>query len=457
MVEILLYISLFLNIVLILLVCFIAIGQKRLTKTVMDNNPDKIYNHIDNLTQVQNIKLDSIEKLVESKLNSTEKVLENGMAGIANALTIRIEAFEKSVLSQQKMYDEKTLASLLEVDKGLKSMISNSNQINSSLLSTMNETKKALDTSIYRMTTQNKASLDEMREVVDEKLSKTLETRLNKSFEIINTSLTDVNKGLGDMQSLAKDVGGLKNVLQNVKVRGTWAEMQLDNLLSQMLKADQYIKTAKVNPRSQERVDFAVKLPGKEKEVLLPIDAKFPIEEYQRLITATQNGDVVLADKALKNLEIRLKEEAKSISSKYICVPHTTDFAVMYLPLEGLYAEVVRKDGLYEQLIRDFRVMVCGPSTLGAMLSSLQMGFKTVAIEKKSSEIHKLLLVFKREFVKFNELLEKTQKKISEAGATIDDASRKTRTITTKLNKVEEYSHEVLGADAKEIGGYDED
>lgn len=356
----------------------------------------------------------------KNAMSNMSAIMELNLNNINAMQKERIESLERQVLSTMKGVDERS-----------------------------ENMRKSVELNLKFMNEQNALSLEKMRAVVDEKLSATLETRLNKSFEVISKSLTDVNRGLGDMQSLAKDVGGLKNVLQNVKIRGTWAETQLDNLLSQMLTKEQYIKNAAINPNTQERVDFAIVLPGKDEKVLLPIDAKFPIEEYNRIITNSQNSDVDELNKALKNLENRIKEEAKSISSKYIMVPKTTDFAIMYLPIEGLYAEVLRMDGLSESLQRNFRVVICGPNTLGAMLSSLQMGFKTVAIEKKSSEILKLLLVFKGEFTRFTDLLDKTQKKITEASDTIDVASKKTKSIARRLNKVE-ANNLIMGSEDEE-------
>ena len=379
----------------------------------------------------------SLRFITEANTKSLEKTRMTIDEGLGKVLVESRDSQEKT-----RLVIETNLKNLMT--KNAHDLEANRKEVETSLRFIMDENTKSLDKTRFvvdqnlkTMSDKNAHALEEMRNVVDEKLSKTLETRLNQSFEVINKSLSQVNQGLGDMQNLAKDVGGLKNVLQNVKVRGTWAEWQLDNLLSEFLTKEQYVKNASVNPRSQERVDFVIKLPGNGEELLLPIDSKFPIEEYNRLVTASQNGDMIIYEKAVKNLEIRIKEEAKSISTKYICVPRTTDFAIMYLPIEGLYSEVVRKEGLCELLQRQYRITICGPSTLGAILTSLQMGFKTLAIEKKSSEIHKTLLVFKTHFTKFTELLEKTQKKITEASNTIDDATKRTRTIANKLNKVE--------------------
>lgn len=299
------------------------------------------------------------------------------------------------------------------------------------------EMKRILSDSIRRLTEDNAKQLESMRMTVDEKLNATLETRLNKSFEIINSRLEAVYRGLGEMQGLAKGVGDIKRVLTNVKVRGTYGEVQLGNLLEQILNRSQFAASVKVNPRTDELVDFVIRLPGKdEEEVLLPVDCKFPMEQYQRLITASESGDSEETERQAKALESAVKLQAKKISDKYICPPATTDFAILYLPVEGLYAEVLRRDGLVESL-QTMKILVCGPTTIGALLNSLQMGFKTVAIEKRSSELWHLLAAFKTEFGKFADILAKTQKKISEASDTLDDAARKSRTISKKLGAVE--------------------
>lgn len=299
------------------------------------------------------------------------------------------------------------------------------------------EMKRILSDSIRRLTEDNAKQLESMRMTVDEKLNANLETRLNKSFEIINSRLEAVYRGLGEMQGLAKGVGDIKRVLTNVKVRGTYGEVQLGNLLEQILNRSQFAASVKVNPRTDELVDFVIRLPGKdEEEVLLPVDCKFPMEQYQRLITASESGDSEETERQAKALESAVKLQAKKISDKYVCPPATTDFAILYLPVEGLYAEVLRRDGLVESL-QAMKILVCGPTTIGALLNSLQMGFKTVAIEKRSSELWHLLAAFKTEFGKFADILAKTQKKISEASDTLDDAARKSRTISKKLGAVE--------------------
>lgn len=303
-----------------------------------------------------------------------------------------------------------------------------------------------LQSGMEKLQKGNEAKLEQMRQTVDEKLNVSLEQRLANSFNVINERLQSVYEGLGEMRTLASGVGDLKKVLTNVKTRGIWGEVQLGNLLEQMMTPNQYASQVAIKNGVNERVDYVIKLPGKDgEEVYLPIDAKFPIEDYQRLCDASEQGDSVQVDACLKALERRVKEEAKSIHDKYIDVPHTTDFAVMYLSIEGLYAEILRRPGLAETLQRDYKINVCGPTTLASLLNSLQMGFRTLTIEKRSSEVWNLLGAIKQEFGKFVDLLAKTQKKLTEASNTIEFATKKSKTIEKKLKNIAiENSQEVL-------------
>jgi DNA recombination protein RmuC len=278
-----------------------------------------------------------------------------------------------------------------------------------------------------------------MREVVDEKLQKTLETRLGQSFGVIAKQLEAVQRGLGEMQTLAVGVGDLKRVLSNVKTRGTFGEVQLGALLEQVLTADQYASNVAVVPHSGERVEYAIRLPGQDggAPVWLPIDCKFPIEDYQRLLDAQERADLEAASAAAQALERRVRDEAKTIHGKYVAPPHTTDFAILFLPAEGLYAEVIRRPGLFEVLQREHRVTVAGPTTLTAILNALQMGFRTLAIEQRSSEVWRLLGEVKTEFGKFGGILEKAEKQLNTVSKSIGEAGRKTRTISRALRDVE--------------------
>lgn len=286
----------------------------------------------------------------------------------------------------------------------------------------------------------NSDKLEKMRATVDEKLHETLEKRLGEKFKLVSSQLEQVYKGLGEMQTLASGVGDLKKVLSNIKTRGTWGEVQLENILEQFFTSSQYKKNISTKKGSSERVEFAIIFPGKDEsnKILLPIDAKFPMEDYQKLTEAQDKGEVEMIEQYSKALEIRIKAQAKDIKDKYLDPPNTTDFGILFLPIEGLYAEVLRRAGLAEKLQREFRVLIAGPTTISALLNSLQMGFRTLAIEKRSSEVWELLGAIKTEFGNFSSLLEKTHKKLQEATSSIESASSKSRNIERKLNKVQE-------------------
>ena len=303
--------------------------------------------------------------------------------------------------------------------------------------------RQSVEARLGAMQNDNANKLEEMRKTVDEKLHATLEQRLGDSFKLVSERLELVHKGLGEMQTLAAGVGDLKKVLTNVKTRGTWGEVQLEALLDQVLTAEQYEKNVITRPGSNERVEFAIRLPGGEmggndkKPVWLPIDAKFPMEDYQRLIEAQERAEPVAVELAAKALEQRLRLEAKTIREKYVEPPFTTDFAILYLPTEGLYAEALRRSGLADSLQRDYRISIAGPTTLAALLNSLQMGFRTLAIEKRSSEVWGVLGAIKTEFGKFGEALDATRKKLEQATKSIESAGVRTRQIERKLKGVE--------------------
>lgn len=299
----------------------------------------------------------------------------------------------------------------------------------------------SLEKKIADMQTGNEKKLEEMRATVDEKLQKTLETRLGESFKLVSERLEAVHKGLGDMQQLASGVGDLKRVLTNVKTRGVLGEYQLENMLEQLLTPDQYAKNVKTKTGSNALVEFAVKLPGKgdnDKIVWLPVDAKFPKEDFELLMDAYDNAVPELVEEHRKNFIRGIKKNAADIYLKYIDPPNTTDFAILFLPFESLYAEVLRTPGLFESIQRENRVIITGPTTLSALLNSLQMGFRTLAIEKRSSEVWQLLGAVKTEFGNFGSILEKTQKKLQEASNVIDEAGRRSRSIERKLRDVQE-------------------
>lgn len=316
-------------------------------------------------------------------------------------------------------------------------------------LTQMNEDKlekvrDVVEKNLRSLQDDNTRQLERMRETVDEKLHATLEKRLGESFQVVSDRLEKVHQGLGEMQNLASGVGDLKRVLSNVKTRGILGEIQLENILEQILSPQQYEKNVVTKEGSRDPVEFAIKLPGKDKEhhVYLPIDSKFPIEDYERLQQALEDVNLVEIEATRKSLESRIKLEAKKIQDKYIDPPNTTDFGIMFLPTEGLYAEVLRKPGFFNTLQKEFKIIVAGPTTVSALLNSLQMGFRTLAVEKRASEVWNLLGDVKKEFVKFGDILDKTQTRLQQAGKEIELATKKSRTIERKLRNVQEIPQE---------------
>jgi len=308
------------------------------------------------------------------------------------------------------------------------------------LATSLESVRSTVDVRLRHLQDDNAAHIERMRATVDEKLQGTLERRLGEAFKAVSDRLEQVHQGLGAMQQLASDVGGLQKVLANVKTRGGWGEVQLGALLEQVLTPEQFARNVKTRDDSNENVEFAIKLPGNEDgaPVWLPIDAKFPTEDYQRLLAAQEKGDLGLVENATKSLEAQLKKSAKDICQKYINPPKTTDFALMFLPTEGLYAEAIRRIGLVEQVQRECRVILAGPTTLAALLNSLQMGFRTLAIQKRSSEVWNLLATVKTEFGKFGDALAKVKDKLDQASTDMDKVAVRSRAITKQLNKVEE-------------------
>src|SRR3954463_9238441 len=308
------------------------------------------------------------------------------------------------------------------------------------LTASLESVRGIVDLRLKQLQEDNTGQLEKMRATVDEKLQGTLEKRLGESFKLVSDRLEQVHQGLGAMRQLASDVGGLQKVLANVKTRGGWGEVQLGNLLEQVLTADQYSRNVQTRDETAERVDFAIRLPGDENgaPVWLPIDSKFPTEDYQRLLAAQDKGDGELIEGAMRGLETQLKKSAKEICAKYINPPRTTDFALMFLPTEGLYAEAIRRVGLVEQAQRECRVIFAGPTTLAALLNSLQMGFRTLAIQKSSSEVWNLLAGVKNEFRKFGDALSAVKDKLDQAARKMEDVDVRSRAITKKLQRVEE-------------------
>ena len=371
-------------------------------------------------------------------------VIGAAVAGCFFVLTRRNRSDEPELLQRLELLDraqeraERMLRE--EMSRGREENATAAKTQRDELTASLEGVRSIVDVRLKQLQEDNSKQIDKMRATVDEKLQGTLEKRLGESFKLVSDRLEQVHQGLGAMQQLASDVGGLQKVLSNVKTRGGWGEVQLGALLEQVLTADQFARNVKTRQDSGEHVDFAIKLPGDENgaPVWLPIDAKFPTEDYQRLVAAQEAGDVAAIDGAMKSLETELKRGAKEICAKYINPPKTTDFAIMFLPTEGLYAEAIRRVGLVEQAQRDCRVVFAGPTTLAALLNSLQMGFRTLAIQKRSSEVWNLLAGVKTEFGKFGEALSAVKDKLDQAARKMEDVDVRSRALTKKLRDVEE-------------------
>jgi DNA recombination protein RmuC len=358
-------------------------------------------------------------------------IARRGQTG-ESELAKRLDLFDRAQERQEKMFRDEFSRNREESSGSAKSQ-------REELTKSLEGVREIVDRRLKELQEDNSKQIDRMRATVDEKLQGTLEKRLGESFKLVSDRLEQVHQGLGAMRQLASDVGGLQKVLANVKTRGGWGEVQLGNLLEQVLTKDQFARNVRTRDDSGENVDFAIKLPGDENgaPVWLPIDAKFPTEDYQRLIAAQDEGNVDLIEGAMKGLETQLRKNAKDICAKYINPPRTTDFALMFLPTEGLYAEAIRRVGLVEQVQRDCRVIFAGPTTLAALLNSLQMGFRTLAIQKSSSEVWNLLATVRNEFGKFGDALSKVREKLDQASRDMDKVEVRSRAITKQLQKAE--------------------
>jgi DNA recombination protein RmuC len=368
----------------------------------------------------------SARQEASQSLATFQQTLVQQAAEATRTQNSQIDAF-----GQQLSLLQKTLSDTLTLQLG---------NVSESNARRMSEIRQTLEAQLAQLQTSNAAKLDEMRSTVDEKLQSTLQARLGESFKQVAERLEQVHKGLGEMQTLAQGVGDLKHLLTNVKTRGMFGEAQLASLLEQVLVPDQYAAQVATKPGSKNVVDFAIKLPGKSdsgEPLWLPIDAKFPNEDYERLLDAQGRADVLAAEAAGKALELRMRLEAKSINEKYVEPPYTTDFAILFLPTEGLYAEVLRRPGLMESLQRDHRITLAGPTTLLAILSSLQMGFRTLALEKRSSEVWQVLGAVKNEFGKFGDVLAKVKSQTETVLKTLDNAQVRSRAMDRALRKVE--------------------
>ena len=362
-----------------------------------------------------------------------QQMLLTQSGDVARTQNEQIDAFRVQLATTQQQQDA-SLQRFGETLTGQLRMLSEANERR------LTEVRQAVDARLVSLQEGNEKKLDQMRATVDEKLHATLEQRLGESFKQVADRLEQVHKGLGEMQTLARDVGSLNRVLTNVKTRGVFGEMQLAGLLEQVFTPEQYAAQVATLPGSHDRVDFAIRLPGRERDgppLWLPIDAKFPREDYERLLDAHERADAVAMEISAKAIETLLRLEARSIRDKYLAPPHTTDFAILFLPTEGLYAEALRRPGLMEALQREYKVVLAGPTTLLATLNSLQMGFRTLALEKRSAEVWEVLGAVKTEFSRFGDVLAKTRKKLEEASNTIDAAEVRTRAMARRLKSVE--------------------
>lgn len=395
------------------------------------------------------LQLTQLTQTLDQKSETLRQTVDARLTTLQDDTTRKLEHMRQDSQTSARSHREEITQSLTKLSQQMiQTLESMSHQQRQQLTNITEQLTKGIENlrttvegKLKSLQEDNAKSLEQMRQTVDEKLQGTLEKRLGESFKQVSERLEAVHKGLGEMQTLASGVGDLKKVLVNVKTRGTWGEVQLGAMLEQVLSPEQYEANVATKGTS-ERVEFAIKLPGRGEDGLehiwLPIDAKFPMEDYQRLIEAQEQADAEAVDVYGKQLEARVKLCARDIRDKYIDETTTTGFAILYLPIEGLFAEVVRRPGLTDQLQRDFRVMVAGPTTLCSLLNSLQMGFRTLAIQKRSSEVWKVLGAVKTEFGRFGELLDGVKKRLDQASNTIEDAARKSRTIERKLKNVQE-------------------
>jgi DNA recombination protein RmuC len=390
--------------------------------------------------EIQKNSRDNREELSNSFKNLRDG-LQNSFRDTKDELSRSLKSFEERFGTAVKEFNE------LQRQK-FDDLINKQNQLKSETELKLDRIKETIDTQLQKIQDQNSKKLDEMRATVDEKLESTIERRFTESFKLISNRLDQVHQGLGEMQKLATGVGDLKKVLTNVKTRGGLGEIQLGSILEEIFSPEQFSKNAIVKSGTMERVEYTIKLPGRNNDsspVLLPIDSKFPNEDYQRLIEAYENVDK-LSQKELEDVKKQfvgsVRKNAKDIREKYINPPFTTDFAIMFVPTEGLYAEILRTTGLFEMLQRDYRVTVVGPTNLVAFLSSLQMGFRTLAIEKRSSEVWQILGAVKTQFGEFGKILDKTKKKLEEATNVIENAGVRSRVIEKRLRTVQELSHD---------------
>lgn len=369
----------------------------------------------------------------------------------SSSLNQEFSITRRELASSIKNLKEESMLSINHNNLSIENKIDNLREKNDLKL---NEIRQVVENKLDLINRDNSDKLDKMRQTVDEKLQSTLEKRLTESFKVVSERLELVQRGLGEMHNLANDVGDFKKILTNVKTRGTWGEVQLDNLLSQIFIKDHYTKQVKIDPSSNNVVDFCIKIPDKnstEGYLYLPIDAKFPIEDYRRLLELQDKADLKAIEESRKALNNQLKKEAKSIKDKYIKPPLTTDFAIMYLPIEGLYAETLNSLDVFDEIQQNYRVILAGPTTIAAILNSFQLGFRTLAIAEQTSKVWDLLTNIRTEFGNFSELLQKTQEKLNQASKTLGTASSKSRTIERKLAQIQTVSKPNSKGDIKDV------
>lgn len=420
------------------------INRDELTKAIGDFRTE-IMTAVKTMTDQNNTALEKLNQTLEQKVSALIEKNEKSFKTFTDGNTTQLEKIEKKVEDNLKALNEQAKADNNLMREALVNAFKGFQETFDKNVKSFNDLQKEkfelMENKQNDLVKGTETKLDIIRATVEEKLEKTLSERLGQSFETVGKQLIEVQKGLGEMQTLAQDVGGLKKVLSNVKMRGGIGEVQLAMLLEQILAPDQYEANVKTKISSSDLVEFAIKLPGRDtndKQVWLPVDAKFPKDVYEQLQTAHDNGDIVQIELAQKNLENTIRKMAKDISDKYIDPPHTTDFGIMFLPFEGIYAEVVRKASLLEDLQRNYKIIVTGPTTLAAILNSLQMGFKTLAIQKRSSEVWQVLGAVKKEFENFGGLMQKAQKNIQTGLDQLDDVmGKRTKAIQRKLRSVE--------------------
>ncbi len=459
-------------VVVILLLAILIVINSRVSRP---KNNDLLVNlkyKLDSLSSEVNRIESAVKNEIVSNRNESAKTAKDARDEMSQSLRSFSELVSGSskTTSELQRYQLQTFSNNLHsLTKSLEEKLTHINESNSrntsevrrELKETLETMRTTIEKKVSEMQSANEKKLEEMRATVDEKLQATLDTRLGESFKLISERLEAVHKGLGDMQQLATGVGDLKKVLTNVKTRGVLGEYQLENLLEQLFTTDQYAKNVKTKAGSNALVEFAIKMPGREdKTMWLPIDSKFPKEDFELLMNSYDHGTADQVEECRRNFVKGIKRSAMDICSKYIDPPNTTDFAILFLPFESLYAEVLRTPGLFESVQKECKINIAGPTTLSAFLSSLQMGFRTLAIEKRSSEVWHLLAAVKTQFGHFGAILEKTQKKLQEANNVIDEASKRSRVIERKLQSVQELPQEhsllLLDEDPEVIDSEDE-